>query len=355
MKYELIISMTAGITVSAAAVQAQTNNLYIAGDQPYSLTITQDEKSGGNTIGSAISPFKFYGSNKSIAISQVGFGNSLSGGIAVITDGGNANTFSQEYKGSGYNEAIVNIGDVDGKLPKNLSGLIVLDNDTTSAVQLKNTLSETTKTDGDLVFDILVKGKGNKITDILDATSDVSNIQKIYTDGNTISNTITGATKITIENIINDNAQNSITTNSTGLGNKTIKNTIKNSSSGAAGHLISIDFGSTAQDQSSILEIDGGQVDFKLESATLSGSDVYLKDVRGSGVAAKVGIFQTVNAAGSSVNLTVTGNGRSARAFSAQGKPEYGYAVYIKQDTANSKINANIVAKSQNYNVYISQ
>lgn len=344
-----LMASSAVLATSAAYATPAANTLYISGDQPASMTITQDSTDVGNAIGSSGSAFTLSGAIKTIVIDQTGTGNSLAGSITVGSVGSNAADLTQEYKGSGYNTATVNIG--ASKAPNKLTGSIAFTSTATGSSD-KNTLIETANTDGALTYAIAVSGKGNSLTDSLSATGDITNTQTIATDTNTVSNTITGATTIALTNDIAGIAGNSITTTSLGSGAKVVNNKIV---SGSAAHTITTEFNSVAGAQSSALTITGGQVDFGLNSnAASSSSTVALTDVAASGTAAKVGIIQTANAASAVANLTVVGTGFSTGTIGGVGS-NANYAVYVNQNTPSAVLNASLTATANSYTVNISQ
>ena len=347
-----LMASSAVLATSAAYATPAANTLYISGDQPASMTITQDSTKGGNAIGSSITAFTLSGAIKTIVIDQTGTGNSLAGSITVgnaVAVGSKEADLTQEYKGSGYNIATVNIG--ASKAPNKLTGSIAFTSTATGSSD-KNTLIETANTDGALTYAIAVSGKGNSLTDSLSATGDIANIQTIATDTNTVSNTITGADSIALTNNIAGIAGNSITTTSLGSGAKVVNNKIV---SGSAAHTITTEFNSVAGAQSSALTITGGQVDFGLNSnAASSSSTVALTDVAASGTAAKVGVIQTANAASAVAKLTVVGTGFSTGTIGGVGA-NANYAVYVNQNTPSAVLNASLTATANSYTVNISQ
>lgn len=354
-------SLAALALAAGPAMAANTIKLDItgAGSGVKTLSITQDATNNSNTItttgaaGGAQIPIR--GKWNSISISQTGPGNVLKGAGITGTTGSTTASLGLSYTTDaantvGGNTHSLQIGATTAPANATVSATVV----NTDLVDGVNTITDVL--DGaSLAYTLDVNGTNNTVANTVAATGAVNLNLTLHGgatgagNGNSLTNTITGATSATVTVAAYSNG-NTITNTSNGSGDKTI--TISLPSGGANGNTISNDFTSGAGTQSSSLAVNGvtSRVDFGLvASGATTSSAVTLTDVVGAaGAAAKLALSQTGN--NTALTLAVNGNG-----FTMGSSLSGGAGVVITQASNGAVLNANVNAAANGYTYSISQ
>jgi hypothetical protein len=349
----------AALALAAAgpAMAANTIKLDItgAGNGVKTLSITQDASNASNTItttgaaGGAQIPI--HGKWNSISITQTGAANVLKSTGINGTAGSTTASLNLSYdsgSSSGGNTHNLVIGGATQPANATVTATVVNTDLAAGANTITDTLDGTS-----LAYTLDIDGTNNSVTDTIAASGAVTLSQTLHGgttgSGNTVTNTITGATSANVTLAAFSNG-NSISNTSDGSGDKTISITLP--SGGADGNTISNNFTGGSGTQSSTLLVNGttSRVDFGLTaSGATTTSAVTLTDVVGAaGAAAKLALSQTGN--NTSLTLGVTGTG-----FTMGSSLAGGAGVVITQASNNAVLNANIAASGNGYTYSISQ
>jgi hypothetical protein len=326
-----------------------------AGTGLKTLSITQDSVNNSNTItttgaaGGAQIPIR--GKWNSISITQTGAANVLKSTGISGTTGSTTASLNLSYDSgasTGGNVHSLVIGGTTQPANATVSATVV----NTDLVAGVNTITDVL--DGTaLTYTLDVNGTNNTITDSIAATGAVTLNQTLHGgttgSGNTVTNTISGATSANVTLALFSNG-NTITNTSDGSGDKTISITLP--SGGADGNTVSNDFTGGSGTQSSTLLVNGttSRVNFGLTaSGATTTSNVTVTDVVGlAGAAAKIVLSQTGNNA--TANVGITGTGATFGSSLAGGA-----GVLITQASNNATLSYNVVATGTGYTYSIAQ
>ncbi|MEJ2818688.1 hypothetical protein [Caulobacter sp. CCG-8] len=310
----LLMASAACAAMGAAAdvaLAANTLNIDISGGGTVrSLRIRQDNvgpthviSANGATNGAA---FPVRGAWNSIAITQIGQSNTLAG--AVTSSASTTASLSLTY-GSGVtggnNHHSLTIGGTTAPVNPSVT-VAVINSDPTNAT---NTITDVL--DGSsLTYALTLNGADNTVANTLAATGAVNVTETINGGalgvGNTVTNTITGATTIT-GTITIASDDNVVTNTSDGAGAKTFS--VNLPSGGADGNTISTDFTGGSGTQISNLTVNGvtSRVDYSVV-ASGAGSTVNTTLSNAVGAAGAAGVVRVVQTgSGASLGLTVNG------------------------------------------------
>jgi len=272
----LLLASAAWLAASGA-LAANTLNIDISnGGTVRSLRISQDANgpthvitADGATNGAAL-PVR--GAWNTIAITQIGQSNTLGG--AFTSSGSTTAALSLTYGAAGTggaNHHTLTIGGTTAPVNPSVT-VAVINSDPTNAT---NTITDVL--DGSsLTYALTLNGSDNVISNTLSATGAVNLTESIAGGllglGNTVTNTVTGATSITgAITIASDD--NEVTNLSDGAGAKTFN--VNLPVSGADGNTITTDFTGGTGTQTSNLTVTGvtSRVDYSVE-ASGAGSTV---------------------------------------------------------------------------------
>ncbi len=279
-----------------------------------SLAITQDADAPSNTISATAglsAPFAASGAWNSIAISQGGADNKLSGTIRTSATQPAANSFSASYSG-GANTHSVSIGSVAA--PSSVAQSVSVAN-TGKAV---NTISEVLDSAGALVNGLTVHGTGNTVTNLIAAAAGITLNQTLgdgsgngTASGNALVNATTGlsgaydATVRVSGDGVSGGMNNAVANNADGNGARNFNVTLSGSSNTSVFSLLN--GGNSTTQQSATLAADSAtQAQYAVSSQAGGASSVYTTL---AGVIGGVYVQQGADMSGGSVTLTVNGNG----------------------------------------------
>jgi hypothetical protein len=294
-----------------AALAANTLNIDISGGGTVrSLRIRQDANgpthvisANGATNGAAL-PVR--GAWNTIAITQIGQSNTLAG--AITSSGSTTAALSLTYGAAatgGNNHHSLTIGGTTAPVNPSVT-VAVINSDPTNAT---NTITDVL--DGsNLTYALTLNGADNVVSNTLSATGAVNVTETINGGalgvGNTVTNTVTGATSIN-GTIVIASDDNEVTNTSNGAGAKTFSVTLP--SGGADGNTISTDFTGGSGTQVSNLTVTGvtSRVDYSVEASGV-GSTVNTTLSNAVGTAGAAGVIRVVQTgSGASLGLTVNG------------------------------------------------
>lgn len=307
----LLLMASAALLLADAAFAANTLNIDISnGGTVRSLRIRQDANgpthvisANGATNGAAL-PVR--GAWNTIAITQIGQSNTLAG--AITSTGSTTAALSLTYGAAatgGNNHHSLTIGGTTAPVNPSVT-VAVVNSDPTNAT---NTITDVL--DGSsLTYSLTLNGADNVVSNTLSATGAVNVTETINGGalgvGNTVTNTVTGATSIT-GTIAIASDDNEVTNTSNGAGAKTFSVNLPNG--GADGNTISTDFTGGTGTQVSNLTVTGvtSRVDYGVE-ASGAGSTVNATLSNTVGAAGAAGVVRVVQTgSGASLGLTVNG------------------------------------------------
>ena len=341
------VSLLAGSAFAADVIRIDISGTGTA----HSLSIIQDPVNNSNIIsanglaGGGQLPVR--GPWGNLTIDQQGGGNVLQG--AVTAAGGSTTAALTLDYGSagtgGSNLHTLSIGQTTA--PSNPHVTATVTNTEAGVSGAANTIVDTLN-GGTLDYTLAINGSTTTVTDTVAATGAVAlnlNLSggTLAGGGNTVTNTITGATSANVT-VALDSDGNSVTNLSNGAGAKTFSVALTGA---AAGNTVRNDFTGGSGAQTSNLTVTGAtsRVNFDLTSSSAgSTSDITLANVVGAGGAAG---NVTVNQTGAGVQLALVVNG-GAFTMGAGG-------IQVTQASIGTVTNTTFSAAANGYTLNLSQ
>jgi hypothetical protein len=406
---KLLFATTALMAMEASAFASNYIDLDSPGgsDNINSLAITQDAAHPTNTISANGSnpgtTFDVKGGWNSVAINQYGGNNVLSGGIAATT-GSTTSAVSATYGAStgggteGFNTHSLTIGGTNAPVNPSVT-ILVANTNATPGSGNKNVITDVIDVSGGgtLTYGLTVTGDTNTLANTVSAAGNTTLTEGVTASSlNTLSNTLTsgggtlnytlaisGGNSNRVTNNVNATGAISMSQTLTGASNTVTdaiggttpvasynetlavtggSNTIANTVAGGAAKTVNITLGSSGNNvtnnmsatgtQSSTLTADSlTKVAYTLTAGTVaaplagtSTADVILNNVIGSGGAQGL-VNVTQNAPGTSVTLTLNGNGKTMGAG----------GINITQNSANTTTTLALTEHANGYVLYVTQ